>query len=198
MNKARSLLITALLLGTFSFANLADAQQPKRNKPLKNTAPVTSTVEPETEVSPHSVGSSVAELRPNAVVLELLGKAGLYSFAYDRMLTNMFAVGAGLSYFSASSGGADASIFVIPLYGSVYFFEGNSRFFITGGFDIISVSGRSSGDITFSGSGVAPFIAPGFEYRADSGFVFRATLPYILLGKFNDSIWFGLSFGYAF
>lgn len=134
--------------------------------------------------------------RPNIISFELLGRGVLYSFNYDRSINEMFAVGAGISGYSASSDGETASLFLIPVYGNFYFSPGPSRGFLTGGLDIVAASATLAGD-TVGASGAVPIIGGGWEYRGSGGFVFR--LPgYILIGNGGTLFWIGLGFGVSF
>jgi hypothetical protein len=134
------------------------------------------------------------ELRKNAMSLELLGRGFLYSFNYDRMLTDNVAVGAGISHYSIGSGDVSAGAWIIPLYGNYYLGSGNGRFFATGGANVILAS-AGAGDDRVSGSGLAGVLGGGWEYRADNGFLFRAS-PYVFVGKASGA-WLGISVGYA-
>lgn len=133
---------------------------------------------------------------PNAVSLEILGRGGLYSLNYDRMLTDDFALGAGFSSYSVSSGNSNAKALIFPIYGNYYFTGGPHRWFATAGANVISASGNLDGDAQISGSGVAGTLGGGYEYRGDSGFLFRAA-PYVFVGN-ASGLWLGLSLGYAF
>lgn len=141
--------------------------------------------------------------RPNALSVELLGRAGLYSFDYDYSLTDEIAVGGGFSYLSASASNnsaiASVSILVIPLYMNYYFQPGPNRGFVTGGLDIVSASATFAGTdgFTASGSGVGAVLGGGYEYRGTSGFLFRAA-PYFIFGSGGGDLWFGLTFGFTF
>lgn len=135
------------------------------------------------------------ELRKNAMSLELLGRGLLYSFDYDRMVTDNLAVGAGASHYSISSGDASAGAWIIPVYANYYLTGGNSRWFATGGANLIFASGNVGDDAKVSGSGVAGVLGAGYEYRADNGFLFRAA-PYVFVGK-TSGAWLGVSLGYT-
>ena len=125
---------------------------------------------------------------PNDVGVELLGKAVLYSFSYQRMVTPSVGLQAGLAAWNNLAG-----VF-IPLGGKFYFVPKNASPFLTGGVVVVTGqfdSGPIDTDIAF---GYAGF---GFEYRSTAGFLFRGTA----YGLFFDGefvIWPGLHIGYAF
>jgi hypothetical protein len=122
------------------------------------------------------------ELRRNAMSLELLGRGLLYSFNYDKMVTNDLALGAGVSHYGFSSGTSSLSAWIIPVYANYYFTGGKNRWFATGGADVILSSGSAGDDAKVSGSGIAGVLGAGFEHRGDNGFLFRVA-PYALVGK---------------
>jgi hypothetical protein len=140
---------------------------------------------------------SSTEMRRNAMSLELLGRGMLYSVDYDYQLTNNLALGAGASHYSISSGSVGASAWIIPVYANYYLTDSTSgsRWFATGGANLIFASGQVDGDSKVSGSGIAGVLGAGYEYRADNGFLFRAA-PYVFVGKASGA-WLGLSIGYT-
>ncbi len=182
MKKITSLF--ALVFSLFCFGLVAEAAEP--TKP-KATPPLESTSLPPE--------SSSLDLRRHGISLELLGRGGLYSFNYDYMITDDLALGAGLATYSISSNGSNASAWVVPVYANYYITGQNHRLFVTGGADVVFSSGKLAGDTQVSGSGLAGVLGAGYEYRGDSGFLFRAA-PYLMVGKISGT-WLGLSFGYA-
>jgi hypothetical protein len=139
--------------------------------------------------------SSSSEMRRHAFTMELLGRGGLYSFNYDFMLNDDIALGGGIASYSLSSGSANASAWVLPLYANYYFNQGQHRVFASGGANMILVSGNVSGDTQIKGSGLAGVIGAGYEYRGEDGFLFRAT-PYVFVGKASGG-WIGFTLGYS-
>lgn len=152
--------------------------------------------------------------RPNALSGEVLGRGGLYSVNYDRSFTEMFAAGAGISTWGYTSGlGTSRSILIVPVYGNFYFQPGPKRGFLTAGADIAVASSRQSSylygsststsssdnDSTFktTNSGVAAIVGGGYEFRGESGFLFRAT-GYLLIASGGVLPWAGASFGGTF
>jgi hypothetical protein len=140
--------------------------------------------------------SNPADDRPNALSIELLGRGLLYSFNYDRSLSEHFALGVGIAAYSASSNGSSASAVIIPVYGNYYFSPGPHRGFVTAGVDIVSVSANLSGN-TIGAGGAAPIIGGGYEYRGEGGFLFRFP-AYILIGNGQSTVTIGLGFGFTF
>jgi hypothetical protein len=132
-----------------------------------------------------------ATSRKNALSLELLGRGGLYSFNYDYSILKDLAIGAGAAFYSAA--GASASVF--PVYASQYFGGENHRFMVTGGPTLVLAS-ASADSATLNGKGIAGTIGAGYEFRGDSGFLFRAT-PYFNFGALSG-VWLGLSGGMTF
>jgi len=134
--------------------------------------------------------------RPQAISFELLGRGLLYSINFDRMVSEKFLVGAGLSAYSISGEGVSSTLFVVPIFGNYYFSPGVSHGFVTAGVDVLLASESVGGNGVFVGSGLAPVAGGGYEYRGDGGFLFRAA-PYAVFGR-TVLVWFGTSFGYAF
>jgi hypothetical protein len=131
---------------------------------------------------------------PNAISVEALGRGMYWSVNFDRMMSDNFAIGVGFSYATAS-GGSSA---VIPIYLNWYLSTGDSRPYLTGGFDVLvptpTVSFLSS-TTTALGS-FAGVVGAGYEYRGPTGFLFRVA-PYVFVGSAIVP-WVGVSFGYAF
>ncbi len=121
--------------------------------------------------------------------IELLGKALLYSFSYQRMVTPALGLQAGL----AALGTTGTAVVILPLGGKLYFVPKNGSPFITGG--IVILTGTvDSGPVESDTFGYAGL---GFEYRSRSGFLFRGT-AYSLFAGGEFFIWPGLHVGYAF
>lgn len=128
---------------------------------------------------------------PGDFGIELLGKAALYSFSYQYMVTPSIGVQAGFSALGGTA--ADATILFFPLGGKLYLVQKNGSPFLTGG--IVVLTGSSdSGPIESATYGYAGL---GFEFRAEGGFVFRGT-AYGLIAGGEFFIWPGLHIGYAF
>ena len=143
--------------------------------------------------------SALADPAPNAVSLELFGRANSYSLDYDHSFSERFALGAGFSYGNMSRHrfhSSTASLTVIPVYGNYYFESGINRGFVTAGADILSASQTLNGAQTFRSSGGAAVFGGGYEYRGVSGFLFRGA-SYVIVGR-STEMTIGLSVGATF
>jgi len=139
-----------------------------------------------------SVNTAQAESRtalPNDFGIELLGKAVLYSFSYQRMVTPFLGLQAGLG----ALGGSDNLVAFAPLGGKVYVIPKDGSPFITGGIVILT----DSADTDIIDSTTYGYAGLGFEYRLPGGFLFRAS-AYGLFTEGDYFIWPGLHIGYAF
>ena len=133
---------------------------------------------------------SRAALR-NDFGVELLGKAVVYSFSYQRMVTPSVGLQAGLAALGGSA--VDATIVFVPLGAKLYFTPKNGSPYLTGG--IVGLTGSAdSGPIETATYGYAGL---GFEYRSTGGFIFRFS-SYGLIAGGEFFIWPGLHFGYAY
>jgi hypothetical protein len=141
-------------------------------------------------------------LARNAVYVELLGNALLYSVNYDRLFTPNVAGRVGLMFVAAEDDDGDSGTAAIfPLMGSYLWGDGNSHFetgiglaVATASFDVDEIDIDESG----GGTGVYGTGVLGYRYqRPGGGFLFRVGLtPVFTTSDFAP--WFGLSFGYAF
>lgn len=138
-----------------------------------------------------AMDSNGAASRKHALALELLGRGGLYSFNYDYSVVEDLAIGLGAAFYSAGS--SSASVF--PLYASQYFGGANHRFMVTGGPTLVLAQANAD-STTLNGKGIAGTVGAGYEYRADGGFLFRAT-PYYNFGALSG-LWLGVSGGLTF
>lgn len=180
--------VLAWVLAIYLNTSLAEAAENK-----KKAAVNTSEIEATEEVDP---ALSLPMQRPNTISLELLGRGGLYSLNYDRTLSDKVAVGAGISRYNISAGGASAGAWMLPFYANYYFGKSNHRAFVSAGPTLILASGdMGDGSGLVTGSGLAGTLGGGYEYRADNGFLFRAA-PYVFVGN-AKGVWIGLSAGYS-
>jgi hypothetical protein len=151
----------------------------------------------------------VAEERPNALSLELLGRAGLYSIDYDYSVSDSVGVGVGLSYLAISTttthtnpnfsyqNSGSASLIFVPLYANYYFSPNNHRGFLSAGAELVFGTATFNSN-SYSGAGALAVLGGGYEYRGDGGFLFRAA-PYLFVGLSGGvAISAGLSVGTAF
>lgn len=195
----RGLIITLL---TICLSSVAMAESPPRSPKAARLAQPKGVIDvvETTSGNLEKLEDSVALSRPNAISLETLGRGVLYSVNYDRSLGKSVSLGAGFSYYNFVAGPAHASLLVLPLYSNLYFLSDSHRPFITGGIDIVSISGKVDelldNQIKLSASGAVPMLGGGYEFRGQGGFLFRAAL-YALVGP-GILPWAGLSFGAAF
>ncbi|MFH2036607.1 MAG: hypothetical protein ABIJ45_09410 [Candidatus Zixiibacteriota bacterium] len=123
--------------------------------------------------------------------IELLGKAALYSFSYQYMVTPSIGLQAAVSAIGGSA--SDATVVFLPLGGKYYLVPKSGSPFLTGGIVVLTGS-ADSGPIESATYGYAGM---GFEFRSESGFLFRGT-AYGLIAGGEFFIWPGLHIGYAF
>ncbi len=134
--------------------------------------------------------SSKAELK-NDVTIEILGRCLLYSFSYQRTLSEHFGVELGASLL----GGSGGSVAFLTAGARAYALASNASPCIGGGIVVVT-SATSAGP----GGGISTsygYIGPGFEYRSSSGFLFRGTV-YFLIREDGFFVWPGLQVGIAF
>jgi hypothetical protein len=132
----------------------------------------------------------------NDVGIELLGKALLYSFGYQRMVSPSIGLEVGLGGFGGGGSGADEAILFIPAAAKFYLIPKDGSLYLTAGGVFVTGTTDSGpfGDNATDAYGLAGL---GFEFRSQGGFTFRAS-AYSLFGGGGWAIWPGFSFGYAF
>jgi hypothetical protein len=140
-------------------------------------------------------GISRATLR-NDVGIELLGRALLYSFSYQRMLSAPVGLDVGLGVLGGSSSGDNTSIIFVPVGVRLYLIPKDGSLFLTGG-GVLVTGSVDSGPFSDSATDTYGYAGLGFEYRSVGGFLFRTT-AYGLFAGGDYFIWPGLSIGYAF
>lgn len=132
----------------------------------------------------------------NDVGIELLGKAALYSFEYQRLVTPSLGLEAGLGVIGSGGGGESATVIFVPVGARFYMIPKDGSLFLTGG--AVWVSGiLDSGPFSDNASDAYGFGGLGFEYRATGGFLFRGS-AYVLFGSGGYFIWPGITVGFAF
>jgi hypothetical protein len=123
--------------------------------------------------------------------IELLGKAALYSFSYQRMVNSKLGLQAGI----AGVGGAGSGIGLFPIGAKFYFLSGNASPFLAGG--IVGTTAKiETGPNDLKGSSSYGYVGPGFEFRSPTGFLFRGSLYALFAGQ-SFLAWPGLHIGYA-
>jgi hypothetical protein len=136
------------------------------------------------------------EKLPNDFGIELLGKSLIYTFTFQRMLTNPVGLEAGLSVLGGGSSTDNTTIVFMPVGAKLYFIPKNGSPFITGGGVLVTASVKS-GPFSDSASDTYTYAGFGFEFRSTGGFLFRGT-AYGLFSSGSFFIWPGLHIGYAF
>jgi hypothetical protein len=131
--------------------------------------------------------------RPNTVFVEFLGRGGTFSVNYDRLLSDLWAVGGGFSFGSS----AGTSYFIFPVYGNYYFLTTPSRWFVTVGATISTLNQTVNSPSPGNFGGVGFNAGAGFEYRTQGGGFLRVA-PYLLMYGGVASPWIGFSFGFSF
>lgn len=132
----------------------------------------------------------------NSVGIELLGKAAVYSFTYQRMVSAPVGLDVGLGVLGGSSAGDNTTLIFIPVGATLYLIPKDGSLFVTGG-GVILTGSVDSGPFSDSATDTYGYAGLGFEFRSAGGFTFRGT-AYGLFGSGGYFIWPGLSIGYAF
>jgi hypothetical protein len=152
------------------------------------------------------LGNHTRVTYPSTVSIEVLGRAMLYSVNFDQVVDDHIAVGAGFGSVSTNRHDTDIdtgeTASFIPVYMNYYFTEMAGSPFVTGGVTMIlnhaAVKGTdtSTGSLQIPSSTVMPEFGAGYEFRTDTGFLFRVA-GYLAAAK-SLTPWVGFSFGYAF
>jgi hypothetical protein len=148
-------------------------------------------------VSSAALTAQVRVTKPNGFTLELGGKCFIYSLGYQRDINPTFALDAGISYLGGGSGQGSAGLFVLTGGARLYMLKKPASPYISGGIGWISAGTGDVGPADTSGSTMMGYISPGFEFRSESGFVFRGGV-YLILIQDVFFVWPGLTFGIAF
>ncbi len=137
------------------------------------------------------------EKMPNDLGIELLGKSVIYSFYYQRAINRTFALEVGLGALGGGSLEDNATVLFFPIGARLYAIPKNGTFFIAGGGVFLNASTGKGPFSEDSASKSYGYVGPGFEFRSESGFLFRGT-AYGLLAGGGFFIWPGLTVGYGF
>ncbi|MBI4473379.1 MAG: hypothetical protein HY646_11980 [Acidobacteria bacterium] len=134
-----------------------------------------------------------AQSQSNLVGAELLGRAGIYSANYERLLQPRVGVGIGLAYWRISNG----NTLIVPLYASATPIGRTHSLYIAAG-ATVGISNE-----TFWGSNrpyeTATFgtVTWGYQFRSPGGFVIRPTVNLFYRDR-ESVIWPGFTIGHVF
>lgn len=150
-------------------------------------------LEPDTSATAEQVRD-----HPTVVSLELFGKALVYSFNIDHAFTDHISLGFGAAYWDSSIRWQNyrSTDWIFPFYGNYYFTQKAHRGFLTLGVDWIHVSSPGFDNSSFLNNGAAATLGGGYEYRDDSGFLFRIS-GILIFGRSVD-LSPGVNLGLAF
>lgn len=132
----------------------------------------------------------------NDVGIELLGKAAVYSFSYQRMVTTGLGLEVGLGALGGGSSSDNALLVFVPLSAKLYLIPKDGTLYLTGGAVLVTAA-ADAGPFSNNASDFYGHLGLGFEFRSSGGFTFRGT-AYGLFASGDYFIWPGLSVGYAF
>jgi len=125
----------------------------------------------------------------NLIGGELLGRGVFLTVNYERYLTEVLSVGAGLF----GVGSEDGAVAVVPLYAAGTF-GGTHALYLSGGVTVFAGSDFDNpGDDTESDS--TPNLTIGYQFLAESGLYVRPTFTYFT--EFG-LVWPGVSIGGSF
>ena len=131
----------------------------------------------------------------NDVGIELLGKAVIYSFNYQRMVSPSLGLEIGLGALGGTSSGSGGGILFVPAGVKFYLIPKDGTLYLTAG-GVLAKGVTDEGPFE-GGTDAYAFAGLGFEFRSPGGFLFRGT-AYSLIADGGWFIWPGLTVGYAF
>jgi hypothetical protein len=132
----------------------------------------------------------------NDVSIELLGKAALYSFGYQRMVTPALGLEVGIGAIGGGSASENTTVVFFPLGAKLYVIPKDGSLFLAGGMVVVSAS-VESGPFNDEAADTYGYAGLGFEFRSTGGFLFRGA-AYGLFAGGSYFIWPGVTLGYAF
>lgn len=145
-----------------------------------------------------SAGGLLAQSRAekkNDVAIELGGRCFLYSLSYQRMVAEQFGLEIAVSGIGGATEGESAMVFFLSGGGRVYFLNKAASPYIAGGIVYVT-AGTSAGPGSEWADGVYFYASPGFEFRMAGGFLFRASVNFLIKDGFF--VWPGINLGIAF
>jgi hypothetical protein len=132
----------------------------------------------------------------NDVGIELLGKAVLYSFSYQRMVGKSLGLEVGLGALGGSASGENTTVIFVPVSAKFYVIPKDGSLYVSGG-PVLVTGAVSEGPFGDTPAEFYGHLGVGFEFRSSGGLLFRGT-AYGLFGGGGYFIWPGLTVGYAF
>lgn len=141
--------------------------------------------------------AQVRAKKPNDFTIELGGRCAIYSLGYQRNIVPAFALDAAISYIGGGGSEGNAGVLFLTGGAKLYMLKKPASPYLSGGIAWVSAATGAGFFSSNSASTVYGYVSPGFEYRAESGFVFRGGL-YILLVHSKWFVWPGISGGIAF
>jgi hypothetical protein len=153
--------------------------------------------------SPRLQAQSSQSVPRNLLGGELLGRGGLYSINYERLLTNRIGAGGGISLLSLSGGGlfsasGSTTTVILPTYVSWTPVGRTHSPYLSGGFTLLTSRTREFflGN-TESNVGAFGTLTAGYQYRSESGIVIRPFVSHISIDE--DNFWWpGITLGVSF
>lgn len=138
----------------------------------------------------------VRERLKSDVGIELLGKAILYSFYYQYTPVKQIGLEVGLGALGGGTGDENTTLIFVPVGAKFYIIPKDGSLYLAGGGVFLNAS-TDSGPFDESGSTSYGYLGLGFEFRSETGFLFRGS-AYGLIAGGGFFIWPGLTVGYAF
>ena len=132
----------------------------------------------------------------NDVGIELLGKALIYSFTYQRMVAKSLGLEVGIGALGGGSSGENTTVVFLPVSAKIYLIPKDGSLYLTAGAVLVTAA-VDEGPFDGSASNFYGQVGLGFEFRSAGGFLFRGT-AYGLFADGGYFIWPGLTLGYAF
>ena len=138
----------------------------------------------------------------NSVYSEILGSGGLYSFNYERMISDRNSIRVGISYVDLSHSWLDVKYVSAPLMYSQYFFSQRNQLELSGGVVLVakySINSTSDDDSFYRDvNGINGVTYIGYrDWNEESKIVFRFGCAQ-LFNNHSIGITGGLSVGYIF
>ena len=130
---------------------------------------------------------------PNLIGVELLGRAGIYSVNYERLIARGAGLGAGFAYW----GGSTDHAVLVPLYASwTPIGQTHSLYLGTGATVVVTNVTLFGGSRPYDAGGIG-HATVGYQFRSRSGLVIRPAANYFF-GEGGGVLWPGIMIGGTF